>query len=62
VLVEVHAVPTSLTIQGLEAKQTIEEIIKRNCTIGLTVERLAWKRPGRVRMGEKVKSSLIIGV
>jgi hypothetical protein len=28
VLVEVHAVPISLAIQGLEAKQTIEDIIK----------------------------------
>jgi hypothetical protein len=63
VLVEVHAVPTSLAIQGPEAKQTMEDITKQNSTIaGLTVERLAWKRPGRVRMGEKVKSSLIIGV
>jgi hypothetical protein len=28
VLVEVHAVPTNLAIQGLEAKQTIDNIIK----------------------------------
>ena len=41
VLVEIHAVPTSLAIQGPEAKQTMEDIIKQNCTIaGLTVERL----------------------
>jgi hypothetical protein len=41
----------------------MEDITKQNCTIaGLTVERLAWKRPGKVRKGEKVKSSLIIGV
>jgi hypothetical protein len=61
VLVEVHAVPTSLAIQGLEARQTIEDIIKQNCTL-VGVERLAWKRLGRVRKEEKVKSSLIIGV
>jgi len=41
----------------------IEDITKQNSTIaGLIVERLAWKRLGRVRTGEKVKSSLIIGV
>ena len=56
-------VPISLAIQGLEAKQIIEDIIKQNSTIaGLIVERLAWKRLGRVQTGEKVKSSLIIGV
>ena len=37
--------------------------MKQNGTVvGLTVERLAWKRPRRVRTGEKVKSSLIMGV
>jgi hypothetical protein len=40
VLVEVHAVPTSLAIQGPEAKQTIENIIKQNYTLA-GVERLA---------------------
>ena len=41
----------------------MEDITKQNSTIaGLIVERLAWKRPGRVRTGEKVKLSLIIGV
>jgi len=37
--------------------------MKQNSTIaGLTVERLAWKRPGRVRIEGKVKLSLIMGV
>jgi hypothetical protein len=41
----------------------MEDIIKQNSTIaGLIVERLAWKRLGRVWTGEKVKLSLIIGV
>ena len=63
VLVEVYVVPTSHIIQGLEAKQIIEDIIKQNSTIaGLIVERLAQKRLERVKMGEKVKSSLIIDV
>jgi hypothetical protein len=40
--VEVHAVPTSLAIQGPKAKQTIEDITKQNSTIAeLIVERLA---------------------
>ena len=47
-LVEVYIVPTSLAIQGLEAKQIIDNIIKQNYTIGLTVKRLAWKRPRKV--------------
>ena len=63
ILIEVHVVPISLAIQGLEAKQTIKDIIKQNFTImGLTVERLVWKRLRRVQIGEKVKLLLIIGI
>ena len=41
----------------------IEDIIKQNYIIeGLIVERLVQKRLGRVRIGEKVKLLLIIGV
>jgi len=41
----------------------MEDITKQNSTIaGLIVERLAWKRPGRVWTEEKVKLLLIIGV
>ena len=63
ILIEVHVVPISLTIQGLEAKQTINNIIKQNYTIaGLTVERLAQKRLRKVQAEKKVKLLLIMGV
>ena len=58
VVVKVHVVPISFTIQGLKAKQTMEDIIKQNYTI----ERLAQKRLRRIWIGEKVKLSLIIGI
>ena len=61
VLVEVYAVPISLAIQGLEAKQIIKDIIKQNYTI-VGVKRLVQKRLERVQIGEKVKLLLIIGV
>ena len=63
VLVEVHGVPTTLAVHGLEAGKTIREIQEENSQVAsLQVDRLAWKRPGRVRKGQKKCSSLIMGI